>query len=115
MEEFILELVMVASAGVFLYLVARTLPRLDETDPAPGPRHMLPEWMMRYLERADEELIAFFERVVRTLRVSLMKLDNTLGEKMRKLKKSGTNGNGNKKGLAPLEEEIKISEEREEN
>lgn len=112
MAEFILQLVLVVSGGVLLYLVARTLPRLDETDPTPGPRHMLPEWVMHYLERADEELIAFFERIVRLLRVALMKFDNTLGEKMRKLKKNGTNGNG--KGLAPLEEEVKISEERDE-
>lgn len=115
MAEFILQLVLVVSGGVLLYLVARTLPRLDETDPTPGPRHMLPEWVMHYLERADEELIAFFERIVRLLRVALMKFDNTLGEKMRKLKKNGTNGNGNGKGLAPLEEEVKISEERDED
>lgn len=113
MAEFILQLVLVASAGVLLYLVARTLPRLDETDPTPGPRHMLPEWAMHYLERADEELIAFFERIVRVLRVLLMKFDNTLGEKMRKLRKNGTNGNGNGNGLKSLEEEVKLPEERE--
>ncbi|MBI2278962.1 MAG: hypothetical protein HYU81_02790 [Candidatus Brennerbacteria bacterium] len=115
MAEFILQMVLVVSGGALLYLVARTLPRLDETDPTPGPRHMLPEWVMHYLERADEELVVFFERVVRTLRVFLMKFDNTLGEKMRKLKQNGTNGNGNGKGLASLEEEVKISEEREED
>lgn len=114
MAEFILQLVLAASGGVLLYLVARTLPRLDETDPTPGPRHMLPEWVMHYLERADEKLIALFERIVRTLRVSLMKFDNALGEKMRKLKKNGTNGNGNGNGLKSLEEEVKLPEEREE-
>lgn len=112
MAEFILQLVLVVSGGILLYLVARTLPRLDETDPTPGPRHMLPEWAMHYLERADEELIALFERIVRALRVSLMKFDNTLGEKMRKLKRNGGNGNGN--GLKSLENEVKLPEEREE-
>lgn len=115
MAEFILQLVLVVSGGVLLYLVARTLPRLDETDPTPGPRHMLPEWMMHYLERADEELIALFERIVRALRVSLMKFDNTLGEKMRRLRRNGVNGNGNGNGLPTLEEEVKIPEEREED
>lgn len=100
MASFILELVAVVSAGVLLYLVARTLPRLDETDPAPSPRYLLPAWVMHYLERADEELVAFFERVVRLLRVYLMKLDNTLGEKMRKLKRNGGNG----KALPALDE-----------
>ncbi len=112
MAEFILQLVIVVAGGILLYLVARTLPRLDETDPTPGPRHMLPEWVMHYLERADEELIALFERIVRWLRVALMKFDNTLGERVRKLKRNGTNGNG--KGLPPLENDVKIPGEREE-
>jgi hypothetical protein len=109
MAEFILQLVIVVSGGVLLYLVARTLPRLDETDPTPGPRHLLPDWVMRYLERADEELIAFFERTVRTLRVLLMKFDNVLGERMRRMKRNGTNGNG----IRPLEGHVKMPEERE--
>lgn len=112
MADFILQLVLVVSGGILLYLVARTLPRLDETDPTPSPRHMLPEWAMYYLERADQELIAFFERVVRTLRVFLMKFDNVLGERIHKMRKNGGNGNGN--GLKSLEEDVKISEERKE-
>ena len=112
MAEFILQLVLVVAGGVLLYLVARTLPRLDETDPTPGPRHMLPEWVMHYLERADEKFIGFFERLVRTLRVSLMKFDNVLSERVRKMKRNGANGNGN--GIHPLEGDVKIPEEREE-
>ena len=112
MAEFVLQLVLVVSGGILLYLVARTLPRLDETDTTPGPRHMLPEWAMRYLERADKELISFFERIVRTLRVLLMKFDNVLGDRMRKLRRSGGNGDGN--GLKSLENKVKLPEEREE-
>jgi len=115
MAEFILQLVLVVSAGALLYLVARTLPRLDETDPAPSPRHMLPEWVMSYLERADEKFLGFFERFVRTLRVSLMKFDNVLSERIRKLRRKGANSNGNGNDLAALAEDAKVPEERNEN
>lgn len=109
MAEFILQLVLVISGGVFLYLVARTLPRLDETDTTPPPRHLLPEWTMHYLERADEEFVALFEKLVRKFRVALLKIDNTLSVKLNKMKKNGAKENG----LAPLEGDITITEERE--
>ncbi len=113
MALFLLEIVMVVSLGVVLYLLARTLPRVSDTDTSPTPEAPAPHWLMERLEKLDEEIIFVAEKLLRRVRVGLLKLDNTLTRKLKRFKKevpgdttfslegeAGERKNGNGNGAA---------------
>ncbi len=110
---FILEILVVASAGTVLYLLARALPRVSDVDTTPTPAEVAPHWFMERLEKLDEDSLFFAEKFIRRIRVVLLKIDNTLTGKLKRFKKEASgetgfllegengerkNGNGNGKG-----------------
>lgn len=87
MAAFLLEMLMVVSIGAVLYLLARTLPRVSDIDTSPTPSAPAPHWLMDRLEKLDEDILSFAEKFLRRLRVALLKLDNTMTGKLKRLKK----------------------------
>jgi hypothetical protein len=87
MAAFLLQTAMVVSLGVVLYLLARTLPRVSDTDTTPTPGEPAPHWLMERLEKLDEEILFVSEKLLRRLRVILLKLDNTLTGKLKRFRK----------------------------
>ncbi|PIP29902.1 hypothetical protein COX26_01680 [Candidatus Jorgensenbacteria bacterium CG23_combo_of_CG06-09_8_20_14_all_54_14] len=113
MAAFLLEMLMVVSIGVVLYLLARALPRVSDVDTSPTPDTPAPNWLMDRLEKMDEEILSVAEKFLRRLRVALLKLDNTMTGKLKRFKKEVStetsfslegeegerkNGNGKTKG-----------------
>ena len=99
-----------ASVGLILYLLARALPRVDDADLEAKPKQGLPHWVHEYLERLDVWILGVVEKFLRRTRLGILKIDNTLAEKMRRFRKEPAkepgfptveppkNGNGNGNG-----------------
>lgn len=84
--KFILEIILMLALGVILYLFARALPRVSDTDVSPQ-KELKIHWLSPLLERIDEKLKAFLERLFRRLKVVILKLDNFVSTKLNKFKK----------------------------
>lgn len=87
MASFILEIVMVVSLGIVLYLFARALPRVDDVFISPQDAKLKTNPMSVYLEKIDGWLKIFLEKLLRRIKVLLLKLDNIVSEKLNKFKK----------------------------
>jgi hypothetical protein len=94
MLEFILANIAMLSAGVVLYLLAHSLPRVGERDT--GPKGVLERWVTsEFPERLDGVFNNFAGKFLRRLRVILLKFDNAVSESLKRFK----TGNGNGKSL----------------
>ena len=87
MLNYLLEALIMVSLGLILYLFARALPRLDDTDLDARPKQGMPHWFIEYLERVDEWLLSFAEKMIRRVRLSILKIDNTLSKKLQRFKR----------------------------
>lgn len=85
--KFIAELVMMLGLGGTLYVVARSLPRIDDSDTTPQ-NPLAPSWAIEYFETADQWLVSFFEKMLHRFRVTLMRLDNAMLKRIRKIKQN---------------------------
>ena len=93
MFQFIITNILMVSLGIVLYLVARALPRVDETVPVHGP---LGRWVTSEIpERVDVALNSFLGKFLRRTKVFLLKIDYLLTERIKKTKTE--NGNGKAK------------------
>lgn len=112
MLNYILEVLIMASLGLILYLFARALPRVDDADLDAKPRQGLPHWAHTYLERADEWTVSIAEKTIRRFRLWILKLDNGLSLRLKRFKRESAplpgfteepkkNGNGNGDGHTP--------------
>jgi hypothetical protein len=112
MVNYLLEVLMMVSVGLILYLFARALPRVNDADLDAKPQPGLPHWVHGYLEKLDEWLLATIEKTIRRIRLWILKVDNSLSEKLKRFKRDATketgfptidapkNGNGNGHGDA---------------
>ena len=89
MFKFIVEMLIMVSLGTILYLLAKTMPRVDdrETDIPSLKTH----WIMGYLEKADQKLKFYWEKTLRRSGIVILKLDNTINKKLNRLKKERKN------------------------
>jgi len=87
MFKFILDIVVVISLGVVLYLLARTLPRISEVADDTLESRIRTHRLSMYVERMDEWVKAFFEKFLRRAKVWILKLDNTVSERLNRSKK----------------------------
>jgi len=92
MIKFILEILIFLSLGAAVYLVARSLPRINDED-FQKPAGSRASWLMPYLEKADELLKVYLERFLRRLKVFVMRLDNWVSQKLANFKKEGKEAN----------------------
>lgn len=104
-----------ATLGVILYLMARALPRVNDVDTAPIKEPRL-HWLTPVLEKADEKLKLFLERLFRRLKVIILKLDNFVSVKLNKFRKEEPKEitlTVEESGPEPLEEKSTKDENRE--
>lgn len=87
MFKFALDIVVVLSLGVILYLFARALPRISEIADDTRDEKIRTHHLSMYAERVDEWLKVFFEKFLRRAKVWIMKLDNTVSERLNRFKK----------------------------
>jgi len=126
--NFILEIILMASLGAMIYLVARAVPRvsdtvLDENSSNKGLGERLSKFIDSFpIEKADLTISRLFERVLRTIKLLVMRVDNKLSQHLAKFKakisSNGQNGakptlfsvsngdkeNGNNSDISPAEE-----------
>jgi len=81
------------SLGLIVFLVARTLPRISETETAKNPEAKANWWSSFPFEKIDVKINAFTEKILRKIKLILMKMDNTVSRQLNKFKKNGDNGN----------------------
>ena len=87
MFSFILEIIIFVSLSVVVYLLARTLPRIDDSAVTKDPSVFKTHWLMAYLERFDEWLKIFLEKFLRRVKVWILKFDNVVSERLNQFKK----------------------------
>lgn len=96
MLEFILHLILMLALGTMFFLIARALPRVPEGEELrsrSGRLGVLERWVTSDMpERVDLFLSSFLAKWLRKTRIFVLKLDNILGNHLKKV--SHKNGNG---------------------
>lgn len=88
MYNFILEIALMVSLGVMVYLIARAVPRVEDETAEPRGRSRLDDLLSSVpLSRLDAALGNFLEKVLRKTRLVLMRLDNVVGGHLNRVKK----------------------------
>ena len=97
MVQFIVTNILLVSLGAVLYIVARALPRIREDDGGRERETFLDRLVMSEIpHRVDTALNTYTGKIFRKLKVSLMRFDNYLTEKLKKMS-AETNGNNKPK------------------
>lgn len=92
-----------ASLGVMIYLTARGVSRVSDTIEENTPVHQKSRFdkLIAFLplEKIDLLISEYFEKILRKIKLSLMKLDNIITGHLDKIKKTNGNhkNNGDKK------------------
>lgn len=112
MLQFIIVNIMMVSLGTILYIVARSLPRIEENESRPQKETFLDRLVMSEIpHRIDTAVNTYTGKLFRKLKISLMRLDNYLTKKLKRMSAEG-NGNGKKidfSGLTASSEEKNAS------
>ncbi len=100
MYDFILQTILFVSLGAVIYLMARAVPRVNDAGETVHTMGAFDRFLSRLpLREVDERLNSYSEKFLRRLRVFTLRFDNTLNQKLEKLKKAnGRNGEGNAAG-----------------
>ncbi len=116
MIHYALELFMIASLGLVLYLVARAVPRVSDVDISAPVERQVPHWVTNFFERFDMKILAVAEKFIRRIRLWIMKLDTALLERLHRFRKSAASGVGRAKSIVGemRDEEIKTEAREEE-
>ncbi len=88
MYNFIVEMSMLVSLGLIVYLFARAVPRIAHNKPEDvQPLSGFDRFVGRLpLEKIDRGLHSFFEKTLRKIRIVLMKVDNYINSHLKNLK-----------------------------
>ncbi len=95
MISFVFTTIFFIAVSAVLYLMVRALPRIAEEPAAQGGdrKHWLDRWAHSELpERIDRSLNGFLFKFLRKTKVTVLKLDNTLSNKLQKMKPEEGNG-----------------------
>ena len=88
MLQFITTNILMVSLGVILYVVVRTLPRVDEN--APEQKSAFEKWLTSEVpEKIDKALNGFLVKFLKKTKIFLMKADNTVTAQLKKVKPEG--------------------------
>ena len=89
MLSFIVQIALMASLAVIVYMLARALPRIVEESVDQDPQNALDRFVRRIpLEKLDVAIQNFFIKILRKTRLLVSKFDNLLNEYIRSLKKT---------------------------
>lgn len=86
MQNLFLELTLLISLAIIVYLMSAALPRMEdkkESEEGEGKRSTLP------LEKLDEVLLRTKDKVLRKMKVVVMKADNLISKQLRSKKEQG--------------------------
>ncbi len=87
MYNFILQTIIMASLATIIYLFARAVPRVQDSDLHSRGRDYFGELFDKLpLEKADAYMSMALERFLRSLKVVILKLDNILTKHLRSLR-----------------------------
>lgn len=90
MYDFILQLIMIGSLSVIVYLTARALPRVTDEGELPTVHEQVGGWLERLpLHRLDERLNALLYKLLKHVRIIMMKIDNRLTHQLKRVKQHG--------------------------
>ena len=84
MISFILQILVMLSLGTIIYLIAKTLPRIDDT--MPKELAFREHWVTRKIEHIDKKIKTSSEKFLRRLGVVLLKWENKINKKVTRLK-----------------------------
>lgn len=88
MYDFILQISIILSISVIIYILARGVPRVTEVTTAFPRTSAIDRLISRLpLAKIDLALNAFSEKFLRKLKVFIMKIDNTINNWIGKIKK----------------------------
>ena len=84
MYSFTLQFIIMVSLAVIIYLIAKTIPRIDENIVSGQPRKLFLEnfFSKLPLEKIDLMLDNLLEKILRKFKIVVMKIDNTLTRKL---------------------------------
>ena len=83
--QFIITNIFMLAVGAMLYLVARTLPRI-ELEPETEKKGLFEKWITSEVpEKIDKALNGFLFKTLKKTRVLLLRFDNSLGEHIKKV------------------------------
>lgn len=89
--NFFLDILILVSLGTVIYILAHTLPRIS--DEKPKEKDLKTSKVLPYLEIFDNRFKKISEKGLRTCKIMLLKVDNSLSKKLSKFKKeNGKNG-----------------------
>ena len=91
MYNFFLQIIVFSSLGLIIYLLARAIPRVEDT-PVPSKTPNFFDKLMAKIPMAkiDENINSFLAKFLRKSKVIIMKIDNFVNDKLGKLtRKSG--------------------------
>jgi len=89
MFNFIVQIALMASLAIIVYMLARALPRVVHEQSNSEEQNSLDRFVKRIpLERLDSSLQRFFIKFLRKTRVLIAKFDNLLNEYINGLKKN---------------------------
>ena len=94
MLQFILTNLLLISVGGILYIFVRALPRIGEREAKEEKRTVFERWVMSEIpHQIDRALNATLGKLFRKLKVLLLRFDNYLTSRLKKIH-TETNGNG---------------------
>ena len=93
MYDFILQLFLITSLAIIIYLMARALPRIEEGGPRVTAYDYLEGWVKKLpLAKIDNSLNIYVEKTLRKTRVVVMRFDNFLHNHLNNKKNGDQNG-----------------------
>jgi len=116
MFQFILTNLLLLSLGTIVFLMIRTLPRIDESE-SPQKKNILERWLTSQMpEKLDKISYNFLSKLLRKSKVSLLKVNNVIDQKINQLKIKNPSKEESKKlkGLQDIAEE-KVREKEEDS
>lgn len=84
MLTFILQLLIMGSFGTMVYLLAQTIPRIDDTPPK--ELEFREHWALKKIERIDKKIKTSTEKFLRRLGIILLRWENKINKKVTRLK-----------------------------
>ncbi|KKU14780.1 hypothetical protein A3A20_00840 [Candidatus Wolfebacteria bacterium RIFCSPLOWO2_01_FULL_45_19] len=96
MYNFILQLIIFASLGAIIYVIARALPRVEGEDINSNKRLSLLDsvFSSKTLDKADVFVKVILEKILRRMKIIVMRADNFVSENLGKIKENGDKPDG---------------------
>ena len=93
MYNFILQICLMVGFGGIVYLIAKGVPRIDDTL-REEPKNKIDHWFSKIpIEKFDVALSNFLEKFLRRLRVGILRMDNFLVKHLNRMKTANQTNN----------------------